>query len=129
MRYLLAALALCFSFSVHADEIISVQWDVIGIQDSQINLASGVKAVERIEADVRWGPSPSGLINGMIVLEGGTGVAAVGSCVQFSDNLGCEFQVRGLVYRMTLDSGNGNGELVIVDEDGFAAEEGAVVFK
>lgn len=130
MRYLsVAALVAVFSFSSFAqDGVIPVSWDVIGIADSGVNLASGVKAVEAINLDTRWGQY--GSVNGVVRVSDGISIAAIGSCFFASGNaLACELQVREVVYFIVLDADTGNGELSIIDADGGVIDSGAMIIQ
>lgn len=109
-------------------DVTTVKWNIIGIQDSQLNLRSGVKAVESITLDTRWGVF--GAANGVVSLVGNTAVPTVGSCFFGAGNmLFCELQVRSTTYQLSLEVDTGSGELSIIDESGFLLEEGAAIFE
>lgn len=126
MRTIFAGLVFCYALVAQADEVVSIEWEVIGIQDSQANLLGGVRSVEAVRVDTRWGTF--GTVNGVIVLDGNYWLAATGTCFALVGNqMACELSVRGVNYNLTVDLGTGGGEISISDEDGFAVEDGAIV--
>lgn len=128
MKPLLCIAILLFSLSARADEVVNVVWDIIGVADSQLNLASGTFGVDEIRLDTRW--STYGAANGVIILSNGAAGAATGSCFFVVGGvLTCELVIRQLQYRLVLDDQTGSGELIIADEFGVTLEEGAAILQ
>lgn len=127
MKHLILIAALIFPLLANGQEVIKIEWRVVGIGDSQLNLDGGARGITGIVLDTRW--ATYGAANGIINLDGGFAVGASGTCYgRSAGGIGCELQVRGISLYMTMD-GEGNGEITVSDEDGFRVEDGAILLE
>lgn len=111
---------------VMADEVTTVEWDIIGIQDAQFNILNG-GGIEKLTLDTRW--STYGAANGAILLDTGFTITATGSCFFGTNGIFCDLNVRGSTVVLVLDSDTGSGEISVISEAGFQIQDGAAVLK
>ena len=111
---------------VMADEVITIEWNVIGIQDAQFNIEGG-GGIEKLTLDTRW--STYGAANGVLLLDTGLSITATGTCFFATNGIFCDLNVRGSTVILVLDSDTGSGEISVISEAGFLIQDGAAVLK
>lgn len=112
--------------SANADEVTTINWDVIGIQDAQLDIESG-GGIDEIILDTRW--SNFGAANGVARLDTGFTITATGTCFFGSNGIFCDLNVRGSSLVMVLDSETGSGTISVRNAQGISVADGAVVLK